>query len=47
MAKSSKTFPIGRNATTGQLESVKKAQSHPTRATVEQMPKKGHGDTKK
>lgn len=48
MAKSSsKTFPVGRNATTGKLESVKTAKSHPTKAVVERMPKKGHGDTTK
>lgn len=45
MAKSSKTFPIGRNSTTGRLESVKKAESHPRTSQVESMPKKGHGDT--
>ena len=44
----SKTFPIGRNAkTTGRLESVKKAESHKSSSTVERMPKRGYGDTKK
>ncbi len=42
----SKTFPIGRNAKTGRLESVKKAESHKSSSTVERMPKRGHGDTK-
>ena len=42
----SKTFPIGRNAKTGRLESVKKAESHKSSSTVERMPKRGYGDTK-
>ena len=47
MAKSSKSFKIGRNAKTGQLETVKKAREHPNTSTVEHMPKKGHGTEKK
>jgi hypothetical protein len=43
----SKTFPIGRNAKTGRLESAKKAESHKSSSTVERMPKRGYGDTKK
>ena len=43
----SKTFPIGRNAKTGPLEPVKKAESHKSSSTVERMPKRGYGDTKK
>ena len=43
---SKKTFPIGRSSKTGRLESVKKAESHKSTSTVEQMPKRGYGDTK-
>jgi hypothetical protein len=46
MAKSSKTFPIGRDAKTGRLVPVEKAQSKPERYVVERMPKPGRGDTK-
>lgn len=46
MAKSSKSFPIGRNAKTGRLTTVKKAQAKPATHTVERMPKRGRGDTK-
>ncbi len=42
----SKTFPIGRDAKTGRLESVRKAESHKSSSTVERMPKRGYGDTK-
>ncbi len=38
MAQQSKTFPIGRNKGTDRLETVKNAQSHPTKAIVERMP---------
>lgn len=44
MAKS-KTFPIGRDAKTGRLMSVKDANKRPSTTTVERMPKSGHGDT--
>ena len=47
MAKSTKTFPIGRDAGTGRLIPVKEAKAHPKTTTVEQMPKPGNGDTKK
>jgi hypothetical protein len=43
---SKKTFEIGRNSESGRLESVKKAESHKSTSTVEQMPKRGYGDTK-
>lgn len=45
MAKGSKTFPIGRNAKTGELTTVKKAENNPKTHVVERMPKPGHGDT--
>jgi len=45
MAKGGKTFPIGRNAKTGEFTSVKKAQDKPSTHTVERMPKPGYGDT--
>jgi len=49
MAKSggSKTFLIGRNATTGRLTPVTTARARPSTHVVERMPKSGHGDTKK
>ena len=47
MAKSTKTFPIGRDSETGRLISVKDAKADPKGTTVERMPKAGHGDTKK
>jgi len=43
----SKTFRIGRNAKTGKLTSVKKAENNPNTHIVERMPKQGYGDTKK
>lgn len=46
MSKSAKTFPIGRNASTGRLTTVKFAKAHPKTTTVERMPKPGRGDTK-
>jgi len=42
----SKTFPIGRNAKTGELTTVEVARRHPSTHIVERMPKSGHGDTK-
>jgi hypothetical protein len=47
MSKNSKTFPIGRDAKTGELTTVKEARKHPATHIVERMPKKGRGDTKK
>ena len=47
MAKGTKTFPIGRDSSTGRLISVKEAKAHPKTTTVERMPKPGNGDTKK
>ena len=44
---SPKTFPIGRDAETGRLTSVKTAQQQPKSHVVERMPKPGRGDTKK
>lgn len=46
MAGTAKTFPIGRNASTGQLTTVKYAKDHPRTHVVERMPKPGRGDTK-
>jgi hypothetical protein len=46
MSKSSKTFPIGRDAKTGEFIPVKEAKARPSTNTVERMPKAGHGDTK-
>jgi len=43
--KTSKTFPIGRDADTGQFVPVKEAREHPRTHTVERMPKQGYGDT--
>lgn len=45
--RSKKTFPIGRDAKTGRLTTVKKAKSHPNTHVVERMPKKGRGDSDK
>lgn len=47
VAKESKTFPIGRDAKTGELTTVKEAREKPSTHVVERMPKAGHGDTKK
>lgn len=47
MNKGSKTFPIGRNAQTGELAKVEKAKQHPSTYIVERMPKRGNGDTGK
>lgn len=46
MAKGSKSFPIGRNAETGRLTTVKVAREHPKDHVVERMPKPGRGDAK-
>lgn len=46
MSKSSKTFPIGRNAETGKLVPVEVARAKPKTHVVERMPKPGRGDTK-
>ena len=43
----SKTFPVGRNASSGQFTTVKTAQNRPSTHVVERMPKSGHGDSKK
>lgn len=45
MAKSSKTFEVGRNAKTGRLTTVKKAKANPATHIVVRMPKKGRGDS--
>lgn len=47
MSKKSKTFLIGRNASTGKLTRVSTARAKPSTHVVERMPKAGHGDTKK
>ena len=47
MSKNAKTFPIGRDAKTGEFVPVKEAKQHPITHTVERMPKSGYGDTKK
>ena len=43
----SKTFLIGRDSETGELMPVEEARKRPKTTTVERMPKKGYGDTKK
>ena len=45
--KSSKTFPLGRNARTGRFVEVKEAQRRPATNVVERIPKPGYGDTKR
>lgn len=47
MSNNSKTFPLGRNAKTGEFITVKEAQKHPNTTTVERIPKAGNGDTGK
>jgi hypothetical protein len=47
MSKASKSFKIGRNAETGRLVQVKRAQQHPKTHVVEHMPKPGHGTARK
>ena len=42
----SKTFPLGRNAKTGQFVEVKEAQRKSATHVVERIPKPGYGDTK-
>jgi len=41
----SKTFPLGRDAKTGQFVPVKEAERRPATTVVERIPKAGHGDT--
>lgn len=41
----SKSFKLGRNATTGKFVPVEKARQSPARHVVEHVPKKGYGDT--
>lgn len=43
----SKTFPIGRDAKSGEFIPVREAQRRPDTSVVERVPKPGHGDTKK
>lgn len=45
MTKEAKTFPIGRDAKTGELTTVAEARRHPSTHVVERMPKPGRGDT--
>jgi hypothetical protein len=45
--KSSKSFPIGRDSTTGRLMPVEKARQNPSKTTVERMPKAGNGSAGK
>ncbi len=47
MSKGSKTFPLGRDSKTGEFIPVKEARQHPNTTTVERVPKRGYGDTKK
>jgi hypothetical protein len=47
MSNKSKTFPLGRDARTGQFIPVEQAKRRPATTTVERIPKAGHGDTKK
>jgi len=46
MSKKSKTFPLGRDAKTGQFVPVDEAKRRPATTTVERIPKVGYGDTK-
>jgi hypothetical protein len=43
-SKERKSFPIGRDAVTGQLMSVAAARRDPAHSVVERMPTKGNGD---
>jgi hypothetical protein len=47
MSKQSKAFKVGRNARTGELTTVAKAQRYPNTHVVEHMPKRGRGDVDK
>ena len=47
MSKERKSFPIGRDAVTGQLMSVAAARRDPAHSVVERMPTKGNGDSPK
>lgn len=44
---SSKTTPRGRNAGNGRFTKVDTARRRPNTHVVEQVPKRGYGDTKK
>jgi len=46
LAKETKTFPIGRNSSTGKFTTVREAERKSASHTVERMPKAGYGDTK-
>lgn len=43
----SKSFKVGRNASTGKFTTVDKATSKPSTHVVERVPKPGNGDKKK
>ncbi|MFA6325190.1 MAG: hypothetical protein WCX46_03120 [Candidatus Paceibacterota bacterium] len=45
MSKGAKTFPLGRDAKTGEFIPVKEARRHPSSTTIERIPKSGYGDT--
>jgi len=45
MRKGLKTFPLGRDAKTGEFISVKEAERRPNTTTIERVPKPGYGDT--
>ena len=47
MAKESKSFKLGRNATTGRFVPVDVAKKSPNRHIVEHIPKSGRGDAPK
>jgi len=47
MTKKTKTFPLGRDSETGQFIPVDEARRHKKDSTVERIPKKGYGDTRK
>ena len=40
-----KTFPLGRDARTGEFITVREANRRPSTTTVERIPKPGRGDT--
>ncbi len=46
MPRDRKTFDVGRDAGSGRVIPVKKAQKRPRQSVVERVPKRGYGDTK-
>lgn len=46
LAKTTKTFQVGRDVNTGRIVPVDYAKTHKSSTVVERMPKAGYGDTK-